>query len=562
MHPYPLALGAASVISAACAGTLLGRSPWRRDSQMAGLLLLGSAWWAMCQVAWNLASDADSALWLMRLASPGWLFAGPLALHVYAGASRGTAREVAPLLPAAYATSAAFLVLTWSTDLILRDVVRTSWGWSYRFGPGFLAYCACLVVWLGRVFQLLAQGLRRRNSAADKRQHRWLWIACSLLAFVTISTDVVFPLVGLRLPLLGTISFAALGLISVWSVHRCGHFMLSPGNFAGEILETLPDGVLLVGPDESVRVANAAIATMAGYPGDALIGMREHHLIEPVEGPSKYEDVGEEYALLTAGGERLPVAVSITDLRDRQGNAIGHVLVVRDLREIKELHLSAVQSARLAAVGELAAGIAHEINNPIAFVRSNLNQLQSNWQTLRNALAEAIEARALGKLVGEGNELIDESIEGVDRAAEIVRGIRGFSHAGSEQRYYVELPKVLCTPQELKQIFVNLIVNAGHALAGGGTLRIRTRIDGKWVLVDVEDDGDGIPADIIERIFDPFFTTKNVGEGSGLGLGIAYRIARSHGGDISVESTPGKGARFRVRLPAYQGAARDPEVEP
>jgi len=583
MHPYLLVLAAASVISAACAGTLFGRAPQRRDSQMAGLLLLGAAWWGLCQVAWNLAPDAESARWLMRLSSPGWLFIGPLSLHVYAGANWRTARKVGRLLPAAYAASAVFLVLELTANFVVQDVVRTRWGFAYGFGAGLMAYCTCLAICLGRVFQLLAQSVRRRNSPADRRQQPWLWSACSLAFVVTLATDVAFPLAGVRLPPLGAVSFAGLGLIAVWSVHRYGYFMLSPGTFASEILETLPDGVLLVAPDEAVRVANAGMATLSGYPREALVGMRWSRLIAQPEGPVQREVVGDEHALLTASGAKIPVAVSRSDLRDRQGNAIGQVLVVRDLREIKALRLGSVQSARLAAVGELAAGIAHEINNPIAFVRSNLNQLRAHWRTLRATLAEAIEARALDKIASEGDELIEESIDGVDRAAEIVRGVRGFSHAGSGQRdlanlnhliedvlqmaasqlhsdviierYYVELPPVLCTPQELKQVFVNLIVNAGHAVAADGTLRIRTGFDGDWVFADVEDDGDGISPDIIERIFDPFFTTRGAGEGTGLGLGIAHRIARSHGGDISVESTPGHGARFRVRLPAYQPGA-------
>jgi len=583
MHLYLLALGAASVISGACAGVLFGRAPRRRDGQAAGLLLLGAAWWAMCQVAWNLSPDADSARWLMRISSPGWLFVGPLSLHVYAGSGRRAAQKVGRLLPAAYAVGVVLLLLDWTTSWVVRDAVRTGWGWSYRLGAAFPIYCASLAFCLGRLFQLLARSMRRGRSPAEQRQQPWLWAACVLPLVVALATDLVSPWLGWGLPLLGALSFSGLGLIAAWSVHRYGYFMLSPGNFASEILETLPDGVLLVGPDDAVRVANAGISALSGHPRGALVGMRWSRLLVPSQDSACWENMGEERLLLTAAGDRIPVALSSSELRDRQGNAIGRVLVVRDLREIKELRQGAVQSARLAAVGELAAGIAHEINNPIAFVRSNLNQLQSHWRTLRRGLADVVEERALDKIAGEGDELIEESIDGVDRAAAIVRGMRGFSHAGSErrelanlnqlvedvlqmaasqiesnvviERYYVELPPVRCTPQELQQVFVNLIVNAGHAVAGGGTLRIRTGVDGPWVTVDVEDDGEGIAPEIIERIFDPFFTTKGFGGGTGLGLGIAYRIARSHGGDISVESTPGEGARFRVRLPAHRAQA-------
>ena len=118
------------------------------------------------------------------------------------------------------------------------------------------------------------------------------------------------------------------------------------------------------------------------------------------------------------------------------------------------------------------------------------------------------------------------------------------------ERYYVKLPLVPCAPQELKQVFLNLIVNAGHAVEDGGTVSIKTEAIDSWVIIHVSDDGDGISPEIMDRIFDPFFTTKKVGEGTGLGLGIAYQIVKSHGGEITVDSAPGKGACFHVRLPA------------
>ena len=117
------------------------------------------------------------------------------------------------------------------------------------------------------------------------------------------------------------------------------------------------------------------------------------------------------------------------------------------------------------------------------------------------------------------------------------------------ERYYGDIPQVECAPQELKQVFLNLIVNAGHAIGDSGVIRIRTEALKDAVVVRVEDDGCGIAPEVMGRIFDPFFTTKRVGDGTGLGLGIAYQIVRNHGGQISADSIPGKGASFEVRLP-------------
>jgi signal transduction histidine kinase len=123
----------------------------------------------------------------------------------------------------------------------------------------------------------------------------------------------------------------------------------------------------------------------------------------------------------------------------------------------------------------------------------------------------------------------------------------------SVERLYVDVPPVHCAPQELKQVFLNLIVNAGQAVGSGGSIRVSTSRVGSDVDVCIEDDGPGIPPEIIDRIFDPFFTTKPVGDGTGLGLGIAYRIVRNHGGDIRVDSEPSSGTRFHVTLPASEG---------
>jgi len=156
--------------------------------------------------------------------------------------------------------------------------------------------------------------------------------------------------------------------------------------------------------------------------------------------------------------------------------------------------------------------------------------------------------------------------------------VRGFAHAGSASRestdlrplledvlhvasaqlrsrvnvlreYDDALPRVVCAPQQLRQVFLNLIVNAAQAVEAGGTILVATRPDRDHVIVSVADDGCGIAPDLIDRIFDPFFTTKPIGVGTGLGLGIAHQIVSSHGGEIQVESTPGNGTVFRVRLP-------------
>jgi two-component system NtrC family sensor kinase len=382
---------------------------------------------------------------------------------------------------------------------------------------------------------------------------------------------------GIQGPHLGTIVHASLGGAIAWTFYRSGYPLLAPGLFAGEILETLPDGVAMLRRDGRIRYGNSAMAKLLGRPTSQLDGLDIRELIQGLRGRLIDELVEVECELDSDDGDAVPISLSSATLSDRQGSPIGIVLVARDLRELEALRSRLVVSGRLAAVGELAAGIAHEINNPLAYVRANLSLLRQHWESLGIELEKSEASSPCDELIAEGAEIIDESLEGVDRASAIVRDVKGLAHAGRGERSvadlnelldgvlrmagpqlrvtavvekeYGVLPLVTCAPQELQQVFLNLVLNASQAIAHRGTIRVRTEAQNGDVMVWIEDDGSGIEADLLDRIFDPFFTTKPVGEGTGLGLGIAHEIVRKHGGEIAIESKPGRGTVCGVRLP-------------
>ncbi len=266
-------------------------------------------------------------------------------------------------------------------------------------------------------------------------------------------------------------------------------------------------------------------------------------------------------------------------------------------KRLEEAQNQLLQSEKMAAVGQLAAGVAHEINNPVGYVNSNVSALEGYIDELLqllaayeacepmldsgNALAESLQQTKkkidLTYLKEDLVDLLRESKEGLDRVKKIVQDLKDFSHVDESEWQYADLHKgldstlnvvnnevkykadvvknygdigeVKCLSSQINQVFMNLLVNAAHAIKEHGTITISTGTEGEGVWVEIEDTGAGIEKEKLGRIFEPFFTTKPVGKGTGLGLSLSYNIINKHKGKISVESELGKGTKFRIWLP-------------
>ncbi len=586
MHPYVTALIVGAISSALLAGALFvhHKATWR-ESSISGLVLGCGIFWSFCQILWNTTDDPLVAIRYVRLSSLGWMMVAPMAFQLGLSAMDARESKIWRLLPWGYAVTAGFILLDWTTPWCHPRAVATPWGFTYQVGPGFY----CQVIWLSCLtLPAIWMGLGgfRDASPAERNQSAVIGVALLVPLTVGLVTDGLFPVLGVAFPHYGSISICFLGLASAYSRHRFGYSVLVPTVFAEEILETLPGGVAMIRLDGRIRSANFGLGELLGCNPSELYDRRIHEMLTTPLEILIAETRNLDCELTTRNGQKIPVALTASLLRDKVGFPIGVVLVMHDQREVKSLRNRLLLSGRLAAVGELAAGVAHEINNPLAYVRSNLSLLSQHWAELRN-FRDAVDGRAssadhddaknqFSALLDEGDDLLSESLEGVDRASSIVQDIKGFAHAGTEKRETVDLnpllesvlriaapqlkagvqldtnlaalPLIQCAPQQIKQVFLNLILNSSQAIRDAGFILVESERAGDCVVIRVLDNGEGIPVDVIDRVFDPFFTTKPVGEGTGLGLSISYEIVRRHAGEIVVASSS-QGSCFEVRLP-------------
>ncbi len=344
--------------------------------------------------------------------------------------------------------------------------------------------------------------------------------------------------------------------------------------------------------------------------------------------------IDQTHTIHTREGREITTSLTVTPIQNEEGATVGYIWIGKDISEqlslqaklmeytqnleklveartgemqernrrleetLKQLNSTQVQllqSEKMASIGQLAAGVAHEINNPIGFVNSNLSTLKKYLLNLRDY------CRGVDKILDGGGEdsmeelrrirkfkkidfiledvsmVIEESIEGTERVKTIVQDLKDFSHQDrgklteydlnkgirstlnivwNELKYKAEvvqdlgdLPLLRCYPQQINQVMMNLLVNAAHAIEGKGQITVRSHAAEDSIVVEISDTGTGIPPENLQKIFEPFFTTKEVGKGTGLGLSLSYRIVERHGGTISVESEVGAGTTFRITLP-------------
>lgn len=377
---------------------------------------------------------------------------------------------------------------------------------------------------------------------------------------------------------------------------------------------------VITGIDWTIHYANPAFASMTGYAQLESLGQSLMDLLN-LKPDGKVH--GQIYDALSIGSiwkgrfsskkkddQRYDVEATFSPVRDEKGNIVNYVCVVRDVTILLALETQLRQAQKLESIGQLAAGIAHEINTPTQYVGDNTRFLQDSFSEmvdlleklkllveaiksgdetsgLLDEIEQSMESADLEYLINEIPLAIEQTLEGVGRVAKIVRAMKEFSHPGSEDKTLVEINNAIastvtvsrnewkyvaelvedydesllsvpCLPGEFNQVILNMIINAAHAIAdvlgnqpeAKGTITISTKNLGDWAEIRITDTGTGIPAHAQPKIFDPFFTTKEVGKGTGQGLAIAHSvIVEKHEGTLTFETIQDKGTTFVISLP-------------
>jgi len=375
-------------------------------------------------------------------------------------------------------------------------------------------------------------------------------------------------------------------------------------------LRAISDAVMAVDPAGNVKFANPVAEGLLGEKSEELLGKNLPEVFRPIDertrvpiplptpeevATGKTFELQDGAALVGANGEH-PIEDSMSPIIDDRGKVLGSVLVFRDVSEARRLRERVALADRMASLGTLAAGVAHEINNPLTYVLGNASVVYRDLERLRLSVRQRRgSAGELLEMVEQTTLDMAEALLEIQDGAERIRGIvvdlRAFSRPDEGGRVgdvraaldwalrvteieitararliknLAQLPPVRAGAAPLGQVFVNLLLNAAQAIGEGrareAVVEVTAGMDSAdFVFVEVRDTGEGMTAEVQKRIFEPFFTTKPVGKGTGLGLSICHGIVTSAGGSLEVESTPGVGSRFRVRLPVSKVETRKTE---
>jgi two-component system, NtrC family, sensor kinase len=345
-------------------------------------------------------------------------------------------------------------------------------------------------------------------------------------------------------------------------------------DFSENIVASLRIGVLTIDLEDRIESWNPQLEEMLGLPASEALHRKIDEILPRdlaveilARGPGEHVSGIYRFHLNTRTNRHLVVNVSVAPLVGKDGARLGHLVLLDDITQRVRLEDQMVQTEKLTSLGLLAAGVAHEVNTPLAVISNYIQMLSKQipdddprQKTIERIVKQTFRASEIvNNLLNfsrtGGNELVAVDLNSVlEETLTLVQHPFKTAQVSVVRNYTDKLPAVLGSATRLQQVFLNLFMNARDAMPNGGMLEVRTGAHNGSVEIEVSDTGTGISAEHLHRIFDPFFTTKSTGRGTGLGLSVSYGIIKEHAGKVDVRSTPGKGTSFRLEFPVARKA--------
>ncbi len=572
------------------------------------LLISSIAVWNFAFVFIQSSVSYDIAMFWLNISSFGWCTIAVLALWLsLVLTNREKILNKWYFYIITFSITIFFIYKQW-TGFLIHDIIRQSYGWSPLWSESvwpWLFYVYYLSIPMTVLFIGYAT-IKKRNYLFEKRIK--LTISSGYIFFISaVITDIVLPRLNIHaFPSIGCILALILASAIIYGITKYRLMTITPAYAASDILATMSDSLILIDPEGKITEVNNSALNLLGYTREEIIGLPAVILFPegstrflvnreaPLPGKESFDK--NQNFFRTKKGEDIPVSFSISTIKDKNGDLLGIVGVARDMREIlmlqkrgKELaaekvrsevlreksyelqeayekltaaQAKLIQSEKMAAVGQLAGGVAHEINNPIGvilgFSQSITGRIKESdplYMPLKSIEREAVRCR---KLVGDlltfsrsektKAEITDINLT-IEETLSFIEARAKLKNIEIIRDYGKKLPGIMANKNQLQQVIVNLCNNAIDAMPDGGRIRLFTEKTQGNILIGVSDTGKGMTEEVKKHLFEPFFTTKEVGKGTGLGLSLCYEIIKKHNGTFEVQSEPGKGAAFNIKLP-------------
>jgi PAS domain S-box-containing protein len=596
----PLAIGSLSgaVVALSVAGFVLSKDTKSPANWAFAIAALTAAYHSLTEFGLRQSETMDTAEFWLKVLS-GWPVVFVVLLHFVITITHVKGRLLrSALYTFAIVPALALVLVTATTDLFITGAVEKYWGWTFVVNTGsWPLYLG--MAWLPPMIVLSIllpiRHYMRTQDHRERQQVKFLIIAISAPLTVWGVSELVLPWFNVHVPNFASPTYAfGLALIG-YAIWRHQLFALTPASAAEEIIEAMSDILLLLNSQGVVTAANRTALVVTGYSRDELLGSSADVIFpgeEYVSALSRDIDsadsglyAGIEVALVQRSGHTVPVLLSMSVMRGHEGEPLGVVCIGMDLTERKQadaarraLEVRALSQSKLATIGEVATGVAHEINQPLTYISTMLQATQEDIDlddlddaALRERLTESY--RQVGRITsivdhlrafGRSEDLPNEPValdSVLDNALLLLGGRLEQLGVVFVREIEEALPPVRGSASQLEQVFINLFQNAVDALSDRAgdcliVVKMRAAVDTDHVTISFTDNGKGIAPEELDQVFVPFFSTKEVGKGTGLGLSIVHAIVRDHGGTVTCESELEKGATLTIVLPTISDAGQ------